>query len=127
MELYTIYRRLADAPGHKIESRSHTLPVIKFIGQLCHKDHVGGLDRLLLEKSNAKGIVGVVFGVFKMWDGEFGIVNCDGSASPPLRSGNMSAQLTGMNERCLLTQSSPELEAFQCPRGVFAKVDERVP
>lgn len=110
---------------HTIESRLHTLPVLKFIGQLCHKDHVGGLDRLLLEKSNAKGIAGVVFGVFKMWDGEFGIVNWDGSVSPPVRSSN-PRQLTRMNERCLLTQSSPELEAFQCTRGVFAKVDEGV-
>lgn len=84
MELYTIYGRLADAPGTRYRWRSHTLPVLKFIGQLCHEDHVGGLDRLLLEKSNAKGIVGVIFGVFKMWDGEFGIVNCNRSASSPV-------------------------------------------
>lgn len=72
---------------------------------------MGGLYRLLLEKGNAKGIVGCFFGMFEVRDGEIGILNCKESASSAVRM--RSAQLTRMNEWSLLTLASPELETFQ--------------
>lgn len=34
-----------------------------------------GLNGLLIEEGDAEGVVFAVFGMFKVWDREFGIVN----------------------------------------------------
>jgi hypothetical protein len=82
-----------------------------------------GLDGLLVEEGDAERVVFAVFGMFKVGDREFGVVNyvyCQYSCGS-LRVRSLAivvfrSSLTGVNKGRLLAETSPELETFQGPR-----------